>query len=154
MAVTSSIPAVIDWLVAHIGALPECAAPVVVSDGWPLKRNATGVEIGVTPEDSQIENQAMPAQLGGQLDDEQYDIPITVRGWTGGTSQKTARDTAFTIANAIWGLLRTHPTVDDLLNSGAVQITDTGIRQTGDVASAGQGRRCEVRFTVHCRNRF
>lgn len=155
--VTSSIPAAIDYLVSTIAALPECAAPVVVEDGWPTRSAPTGVGIGVIPGDGITDDVVTHAQLGAQMEWEQYEIPCMVWAHVGGTSAKQARDAAFTIFNAIVTKIRTNPdgrTLGGALRSGAAIVHDVRVRQTEDADDAAYGRSCEIRFSVGCNNRF
>ena len=99
--VISSIPAAIDYLVATITALPECAAPVIVEDGWPTRSSPKGVGIGVIPGDGTTEDEVTEAQMGAQREYEEYDIPCIVWAHVGEPVAKTARDQAFTIFDAI-----------------------------------------------------
>ena len=152
---TSSIPAAIDYLVTAITALPECAAPVVVSDGWPDRRATTGVGIGVTTDDTRTDDQPIHAALGGQMERENYLIPCTV--WSRAAvapAMKTARDSAFTIFNAVVTKIRADRTLGGALHSGAAIATDVQIRQDRTSDAAGDGRICEITFNVQCENRF
>src|SRR5689334_12657295 len=109
---TSAIPAAIDYLVAQITALPECAAPVVVSDGWPTQRSAVGIAIGVTPEDDDTESEPVYSQLGAQMEMETFLVPCVIWATAAGTNaQKTARDAAFAIWNAVTTKVRADRTL-------------------------------------------
>lgn len=154
---TSSIPAAIDYLVATITALPECAAPIIVEDGWPTRSAPSGVGIGVIPSDGTTEDEVTHAQLGAQMEWEEYEIPCIVWAHIGGSSAKTARDAAFVIFNAIVTKVRTNPdgrTLGGALHSGVAVVHSVRIVQTDDPEEAGDGRMCEIRFNVGCNNRF
>lgn len=157
MTVTSSIPGAMDWLVANIGALPECAAPVGVFDGWPGRADV-GVVIGITPEDDETGAEPMHAELGAQKEWEEYAIPCMVWAYKGGAQEamKTARDAAFVVFDAIQTLIRTASgrTLGDNLHSGTAAVRSWRIAQTGDAEEAGTGRTCTIRFNILCKNRF
>lgn len=154
---TSSIPAAIDYLVTAIRSLPECAEPVIVEDGWPTRRAAKGVGVGVIPGDGVTDDEVAHAQLGAQMEFEQYTIPCLVWAHAGGASAKTARDQAFVIFNAIATKIRENPvgrTLGGALNSGAAVIQNVRVEQTATAQEAGEGRVCEIRFNVQAKNRF
>lgn len=155
--VTSSIPGGIDWLVTNITALPECAAPVGVFDGWPGRAD-TGVVIGITPEDDETDVEPMHAELGAQKEWEEYVIPCVLWAYVGGgpEAMKTARDAAFVVFDAIQTLIRTTTgrTLGDNLHSGVAAVRSWRIKQTGDAEEAGTGRTCTIRFNILCKNRF
>lgn len=154
---TSSIPAAIDYLVTTIAALPECALPVIVEDGWPTRSAATGVAIGVIPGDDTTDDEVTHAQLGAQMEYEEYEIPCIVWAHVGGASAKQARDAAFAVFNAFVSKVRTNPdgrTLGGALHSGTAIVRNVRVAQTGTAAEAGDGRMCEIRFSVHCKNKF
>lgn len=154
---TSSIPAAIDYLVATIAALPECASPVIVEDGWPTRSAPKGVGVGVIPGDGTTDDEVTHAQLGAQMEWEAYEIPCIVWAHTGSAVAKEARDAAFTIFNAIVSKIRENPlgrTLGGALHSGAAMVHSVRVVQTDSPAEAGGGRMCEVRFSVGCKNRF
>lgn len=153
---TSSIPAAIDWLVGAVRALPQCAAPVVVEDGWPARQSEAGnVVIGITPEDDDTDNPVMHAQLGAQLEVEEPAVPCLV--WAhrnGADAMKAARDAAFVIYDAVVTRVRQDRTLGGAVHSGVAILTNVRVAQTGTAVEAGEGRRCEIRFVVAWRNRF
>lgn len=154
---TSSIPAAIDYLVATITALPECAFPVIVEDGWPTRSAPKGVGIGVIPGDGITDDEVTHAQLGAQMEFEAFEVPAIVWAHVGGTSAKAARDEAFVIFNAIVTLIRTNPagrTLGGALHSGAAVVHNVRISQTDNPSEAGEGRMCEIRFSFGAKNRF
>ncbi len=153
---TSSIPAAIDYLVATVRAFPQAAAPVVVTDGWPDEKAPTGVVIGIDPEDDATENVNVYAQVGAQVEWEEYFIPCVIWAYKGGSDMKAARDAAFVLYDALLTHLKTTAgrTLGGALHSGTARATNVRIVQTGSNAEAGAGRRCDIYFAVHCRNRF
>ncbi len=151
---TSAIPAAIDYLVATATALPECAAPVRVFDGWPDARADVALVIGVTPEDSATEDSVNHGNLGAQAQWEDFTVPCII--WcrrVGGGAMKQARDGAFVILNALDTHLRTHRDLGGALRSGTAIATNVVIRQTDTAEEAGDGRVCEIHFDVLCRSR-
>lgn len=152
---TSSIPAVIDYLVTEIRALPECKAPCSVHDGFPVGTGNPAVAIGVVPhEDGVTAAEVVHAQLGAQMEWETYNVPIVVSAYVGGSDAKPARDKAFTVYNAIVTLVRADRTLGGLLHGGAAIVTSTRVDQTTAAEQAGEGRACAVAFLVQCKNRF
>lgn len=153
---TSSIPAAIDYLVATITAFDEADAPCVVSDGFPDEKATIGVVVGIDPDDDTTENANVYAQVGAQVEWEEYFIPCVIWAYKGGTSMKAARDAAFVLYNALLTHLKTVAgrTLGGALNSGTAQVTNVRVVQTPTAAEAGAGRRCDVYFAVHCKNRF
>lgn len=151
---TSSIPAAIDYLVSTIRQLPECAEPVIVEDGWPTRSAPKGVAIGVIPGDDTTDDEVAHAQLGAQMEWEQYEIPGIVWAHVGGSDAKPARDQAFAIFNAIITKIRQDRTLGGALHSGAAVVHNVRIPQTGNATEAGDGRMCEIHFSVGCKNRF
>jgi len=154
---TSSIPSTIDYLVAQIAALPECAAPCTVHDGFPAATGNPAVAIGVVPfEDGNTPNEVVHAQLGAQMEWETYNVPCVVSSWVGGGDEaaKPARDAAFTIYDAIVTKVRADRTLGGSLHSGAAIVTQTRVDQTVTAEEAGEGRSCSIAFVVQCKNRF
>lgn len=151
---TSAIPAAIDYLVAAITALPECALPVIVEDGWPTRSAPVGVGIGVIPGDGTTDTEVVHAQLGAQMERERFEIPGIVWAHIGGTSAKTARDMVFGIYNAVVTKVRQDRTLGGALHSGAAIVALRRLEQTDTAAEGGDGRMCEARFVVVCDNRF
>lgn len=154
---TSSIPAAVDYLVAQTRALPECAAPVTVHDGYPVGAGQTGVAIGVIPnEDGDTPNEVVHGQLGAQMEREYYDIPCEIAAWVGGGEEatKAARDAAFVILDALITRIRQDRTLGGALHSGWAMLTGIRMEQTADPEEAGEGRTCSIKFAIHCENKF
>lgn len=154
---TSSIPAAIDWLVDEARAMPECAAPVTVHDGFPTGTGPTAFAIGVRPhEDGDTEDEVVEGQLGAGMEWEQYEIPCIISAWIGGgeESTKPARDAAFTVFNAFVTRVRLDRTLGSALHSAYAIVTGIRVEQTFTPAQAGEGRTCSIAFNVRCKNRF
>lgn len=151
----SAIPGAIDYLFEGVTALPQCASPVVVSDGFPVTRTDLGVEIGVSPDDGDTANEASFAQLGGQQEDDVSYIPCVVRAKASGErAQKRARDQAFVIFDAIRAFVRANATLGGLLQTGWAHIPNHSLRQPNTPEDAAEGRKAEIFFVVQIRHRF
>lgn len=157
---TSSIPAAIDWLYETIFALPACASPCVVCDGWPDQRGDTGVVIGIVPDDPAALIAPAWAEIGARAQWERYAVPCIVWarrvGQPGGQRPaQAARAAAFEVFDAINSRLRTPSgvTLGGTLNSGTAIVTNVRVEQTADAAASGAGRTCEIRFDVECKHR-
>jgi hypothetical protein len=154
---TSSIPAAIDYLVTQVRALPECAAPVTVHDGFPVDTGQTAVAIGVVPhEEGDTENEVVYAQLGANMEWEEYDVPCIITAWIGGSEEATkqARDAAFTIFDAVVTKVRADRSLGGALHSAPALVTGIRVEQTFTPTQAGEGRTCAISFKVRCKNRF
>lgn len=154
---TSSIPAAIDYLVATIAALPQCALPVIVEDGWPERSAPVGVAIGVIPGDGVTDDEVTHAELGAQMEWEAYEIPCIIWAHVGSGSAKAARDAAFVIFDAIVAAVRVNPggrTLGGALHSNFAYVHQVRLVQTASAVEAGGGRMCEIRFNVGAKNRF
>lgn len=150
----SCLPAAIDWLVAEGGtAVRAAVSTVVISDGWPTETAEDEVVIGMTPRDDETEGEQEYIAIGQQVIDEQWDVPIEVTAFRGGSSQKVARDACFVMFNALLAKIRT-----DLTLGGAckfpVSITRPVCISTSDSGTAGTGRRSSVLFSVHLHHRI
>jgi hypothetical protein len=143
---TSSIPAVIDWLVAGVTALglPGFA----ISDGVPMYGSACGVTVGVTPGDWEIPGTVDMQYAGGVTDHESYSIPTIIWASNGGSIQKTARDAAFVPFNAILGMIRADRSAGGVLNGAYLQVITARLVQTSTDES-GKGRIAMIHFDVH-----
>lgn len=155
MAVVSSFPAAVDYLVGAVAALPAFASPVLVFDGWPTQGADRAIVIGITPEDPDSENSPQYAEVGAQTEWEVVDIPCVLWAEVGGDNMKTARDRAFELFDAVQTLMRTVPgrTLGGAVKSNAAAIRNVRVEQTGTASAAGAGRRCDIRFTISYRSR-
>lgn len=156
---TSSIPGAIDHLVTAVRGLPAIAADpaVVVTDGWPDQRANTGIVIGLTPDDDSTDDANFHAEFGAQAQWEEYDIPCLIWAHRGGAEEamKVARDAVFTLYDLIDSYMRTTAgrTLAGVLHSGTAYLSRLVVRQTATGPEAGEGRACELRFTIHCKSR-
>src|SRR5688572_11689051 len=96
----------IDYLYEQISALPECARPVLVSDGFPIANADLRVDIGVSNEDNTSEVNTEWAGLGAQREDETFEIPCLIEAYTGGAVAATPRRSAVVVLDAINSLVR------------------------------------------------
>lgn len=152
---TTTIPDVIDFYLAAWRDLPECQAPVVVFDGMPDSAPDTLVTIGGTSTPVTVGNRTW-ASLGGPsgipAQDETYAINCVVSSYVGGGSeaQKTARDNAFTIFEAIEVQVRKDPQCGGLLGTGWTTFSEIeDMTQTSaDDPEVDKGRICTVLFTI------
>ena len=154
---TSTIPGAVDYLVSTVRDLAAFAEPVIVCDGWPDQGAETAIVIGITPEDDSTGVQNFHAELGAQAQWEEYDIPCTIWAQRGGAQEamKIARDAAFTLFDALDSHLRTAAgrTLGGALRSGAAILSAVAVQQTGDAPEAGDGRQCQLLFTIRCKSR-
>lgn len=160
---TSALPAIIDYWVGWCRSAPQFAAPVVVSDGWPVSGGDLGITIGITPRDEDTNGGNVHAELGAQSQWEEYDIPCLISSYVGGGEEamKTARDRAFVLVDAIDTQLRTVAgrTCGGAVHSGSALIQAVTVRQVADFVDVGgelvpgQGRRCDIEFMIHFKSR-
>ncbi|MGA4726291.1 hypothetical protein ACPB67_02625 [Micromonospora taraxaci] len=153
---TSTIPAAVDFLFATAKTLPGLTSDVVVSDGWSDQRGATGIVVGITPEDPDTRGTKSHAELGARAQWEEYAIPCII--WAhraGGEAMKQARDAAFALFNKFDTALRTPDgsTLGGVLRSGTALVSNPVMGQTGSAEEAGEGRTCQIYFEVLCRSR-
>lgn len=171
----SSIPAVIDYLLATLRALSivtNPTTPVQVFDGFPgpsIPDDFVAIGGGSFPTANGPEDWAA---IGALKRDEDYLVEIAISAYRGGSSdsnnpldssnaQKTARDRAFAIWSAIDGAVRGTQAKVTLGPPGSPTInmwsgiTDITVEQT-DVndPNALMGRRCTIVFYLHVRNRI
>jgi hypothetical protein len=151
---SSSIPAALDYLVTQVRALPEAAAPVVVSDGWPVQRGDAMVAIGITPDDDESGVIVAYAELSRQ-ETETVELPCIVavrRAGSGAAS--AARAAAFGIYDAVRDLVQSDRRLGGAVVPGLpARISAYQMSQTAEPREAGDGRWCEVRFTVAWQHR-
>lgn len=147
---------VIDYLVSLISGLPACAPPVLVTDGWPGTYQAQQmVSVGGGPEiddQSTVRDFAVLGNGPGNMEEE-FGVQVYIRCWTGGTIQKTSRDQALTIFQAIEAKVRTDMSLGGNATPYPVRIGQADLRQTTP-DNAQKGRVAEIRFTVNVRNRY
>jgi hypothetical protein len=171
----TTYPTFIDQLLSKCRALPQCAAPVIVYDGLqgpdsPDLFLAVGGMAEPT-EDGTVEW----AELGDEAQWEDYEVACYIWSWVGGDdnagqgsaadavsdAQKTARDNAFTIYNAVNGALLAD--VMFLATNGGqplvqwCNVSHKTVHQTPAAAEAddgSMGRSCRIDFRIHVRARI
>nr|MDT0660863.1 hypothetical protein [Micromonospora sp. DSM 115978] len=152
----SSLPAALTWLHQQIGGLDVIAGPppAVVSDGWPLSRGDRMVALGITPEGDEQGVTVTYAELSRQEVE-----TVTVRSViacrrVGAGAAPAARADAFAIFDAIRGLVRADRRLGGAVEPGLpAQISDYTVDQTSEPKPAGDGRWCEIRWTLTWRHR-
>ncbi|SCL31963.1 hypothetical protein GA0070616_4365 [Micromonospora nigra] len=151
----SSIPAALDYLAREIPLLePVREASVAVSDGWPTQRSDRMIAIGVLPEDEDTSVVVSYAELSRQ-EYEDVEVPcIVVVRCGGSTATADARRGAYALIDAIQELVRSDRRFGGAIEPGLpARIVRSAVSQTADVRQAGEGRVCEVRFTLAWRHR-
>jgi hypothetical protein len=156
----SSIPAVVDAVLAMLRARPELAAPVEVWDGFP-RRAITDIDlVAVGGKDEPTADGTQDAvTLGNRRRDETYTLRVYCSSSRGtgapgplGADQKVTRDRAFALMAAAEAGLRADPTLGGLVISAQVGGR-TALQQT-DADTAPDGSFAEVSFDVSVRARI
>ncbi|MGZ4663719.1 MAG: hypothetical protein ACXV5Q_01365 [Frankiaceae bacterium] len=152
----TAIGPVTDYLVALITALPECAPPVLVTDGWPgtfQAQQMVCVGGGPDTDDQSTMRDFVVMGNGPRNMQEEFAIQVYIRCWTGGTLQKPSRDQALTIFQAIEAKIRADLTLGGTVQTYPARIGQADLRQT-TWENAQKGRVAEIRFTVDIKNRY
>lgn len=148
---SSTIPDVIDYLVATLTALPATQG-ILVSDGFPAAGEeptdlvVVGGNVTPTADGTQVW-----AQIGHLRREEDYGVEISISCYRGGTEQKPSRDAAFAILRAFDEQLIADPTLGGLVR--IVLLSQLGLKQT-DYTDAAQGRTATITVTVRIQNRI
>lgn len=146
----SSIPAALDYLATEIRALaPVQASKVAVNDGWPAQRGDQLIALGVVPEEDDTGVAGAYAELSRE-EYENVEVPSIVVVRSGGANAASeARRQAFVLFDAINELIRADRRLGGAIKPGLpARIARLAVSQTADVRQAGEGRVCEIRFTV------
>lgn len=151
----TSIGPVIDYLVATTLALPACASPVLVSDGFnAFLPDSTLVLIGATDESGEIPCTLKFGAIGPRSTSEEFEIPCGIYAHTGSSTQKTVRDQVNTIFNAIIAFILADPSLGGNLGptagAGVASISGGPLIQTNVPVKAASGRSAFRLFTVKC----
>jgi hypothetical protein len=153
----TTVPAAIDYLVAQIAALPECASPVRVFDGYPDTETQTYVIIGGRGQAVTADSSETWASLGRQAKYETYRVFGEIYSADGGTAQKPSRDRVYTILNAISDMLRADYTLGGLVGRGAgpapAELAQVGLEQTSE-ETAASGRDALLSFYIDIHTRI
>lgn len=148
----SSIAAVIDYLVEQIRALPSCADPVRVFDGFPDTEAATYVMVGGHGQDVSGDSRQVWHGMGRLTREEDYDVTGEIYAATGSTDQKSVRDKVFAIEKDLAAFLRADPRLGGLVTQYA-ELATVSLEQT-DEETADEGRFALLTFKVHVINRI
>jgi hypothetical protein len=151
----SSFPAAVDWLVANLRTAVQAAVPTaVVSDGWPTEAAHDEVVVGITPRDDESEGDHEWVAIGQNKVDEEYDLPIEITSWRGGSSQKLARDACKVLLDAAVTKIRSDLSLGGAVSPYPVRFGRFTWVPTREAGEAGDGRRQSVLFNLHIQNRF
>lgn len=127
----SSIPTVLDALIARIGFLLPDAQ---VSDGPAVQwLNEDTIVIGWSPDRSGITVDIDREGLGGDQR-ERYDVACVISSVSGNTDIKPLRDRAFALYATIASDLKRHPTLNGVALSVRPSVADLDQAQTSDGA--------------------
>jgi hypothetical protein len=151
---TSTIPAVIDALLAALRARPALQAPdVAVVDGYPSRNLSQTrlITIGGQAEPTVTGDQTVTS-LGNRRREEDYAVRVYCSADAGGTDQKGARDRAFGLLAELEETLRDDATLGGIVRYAEVAGSLT-LLQT-DESTAASGRWAEVSVDVRVRNRI
>jgi hypothetical protein len=150
----SSIPAALDYLVAAVRDLPEAGPPVAVSDGWPVQRSDDEIVIGIDTDDGNSQVGADYAQLS-RMEEEEVAVPCVVAVRRGGSdAASAARTAAFGLLDAVRGLVASDRTLGGAVRQGLpARVAGWTMAQTSDAQQAGEGRVCQITFTLTWRHR-
>lgn len=152
----SSIPAVVDWLLANLPNLPTVAGvDNFVSDAWPLSNAKLLVIVGGTVAPTAVDAQTTAST--GDIRKEDYVVSVEFHvktGDSGNDAQKAVRDLAFAAHDDLNNLIRSDTTLGGNAPRGiGAQVTQVGLAQT-DKEHAGDGRFAIVSTGIRVRNRI
>jgi hypothetical protein len=151
----SAVPGAIDALIALIAATDPT---LQVNDGWSISPQPRMVLVGVTDQTPTTSLTHAWAGIGAQRQDESFDIPCVIWCASGDKTQKTVRDEAFAILDAIETALlatSTSRTLNGALTPpGVAEIVTGAFDQTNTDDEAGEGRQARIYFTVRCTSRL
>jgi hypothetical protein len=148
MSETSTVPTFQDTLISTLSGL-DAFAGIDVSLGIPQGQpQRTCVKFG------DVEMTETSRYLGNVSRLEEYTQTVYISVVNEGVDQKTVRDTAYELRDAIAGQLKLDPSVGGTLIAGNV-VTGGGWAVAGPAESvklkANQTRReCELRFSIRC----
>lgn len=149
----TSVPDVIDYLFNGITALPACASPVVVFDGYPTSEPQRYVVVGGIGDAAVANPQEVWADIGAHERDEDYLVLCRVSSAVGSTSQKEARDGAYSLYKAIAAWVRSDDQLGGLVGPWPVEVAESQLAQT-DAEAAPAGRTALLDFYIRVRNRI
>lgn len=148
---TSSIPAVIDALLALLTAAPELEG-FAVCDGYPVNQPNDLVVIGGTTQTTASGSQEHRT-LGrsGSIKRENYSVEVAFSCFRGGTAaaQKIVRDRVFAAVGGLENAIAADPTLGGLVRIASVVTLSLS---QSDPETAAQGRLAEVEVQVQIEN--
>lgn len=153
---SSSVPAALDYLagrVAELDAVRQMRA--VVSDGWPATRSDQMIVIGVTPDGDDVGVTVGWADLSRGQDHEDVLVPgvVAVRR-AGRDAASRARADASALMDAIRELIWSDRRLGGAIEPGMpARIVRADLSQTSAAGPAGEGRTCEIRWTLTWQHR-
>jgi hypothetical protein len=131
----STIPAVLDYLVAGISAaLPD----VQVVDGQPITTEDDLICIGFTstPGEAAVVNTLSQQGLAREPDREAYEITSVASTFNGGTGAKAVRDQCFALLGEVAAFLNSDPMLGGLVMQARMSTEALASEQTTDGAVA------------------
>jgi hypothetical protein len=131
----SSIPAVLDYLVAGISAhLPD----VQVEDGQPIETEPDLICIGFTgtPGEVAVVNTLSQQGLARDPSREAYEITNLASAWDGGTDAKAVRDRCFALLGEVAAFLASDPMLGGLVMQARLSTQALAPEQTTKGATA------------------
>lgn len=154
MSVPSSIPAAIDGLLAIINARSEITANnVQVWDGFPTAIADNMITVGGSTNNT-AQGVQSPAQLGGFFREEDYTLEVTISTYSGGnnsTAQKSTRDMAFSLFEAVANGVRADATLGGAVRYAQVMSVDY---KATDEETASNGRYSILTVGIRCQQRI
>ncbi len=152
----SSVPAALAYLMDTVpGKLPDVKPKPVVSRGFAVGRSNTLVIIGGTPDGDAFNAAGGSSDLSGQ---EHEDVAIVSTIWVrrvGKDMEIRALTDALDILDRIRELVRQDRWLGGAIVTGReARITRWDITETRTPKEAGQGRECEIRFTLAWQHRL
>lgn len=151
---TSSVPAVVDYLIAQANVVAAAqTTKTIVSDGYLAGEAAQWFAVGVTDKDDTVDVRLKFGALGAKSSSEEFDIRCAIYA-AGGSSQKTYRDAVYAIFNAFITVILADPSLGGTLGpsagAGVASINAERLQQTRKPNEASQGREARLYFDVHC----
>lgn len=140
---TSTVPAVLDAILALLRASPDLSGVQVV-DGQPLRTDPDVVCIGFTGNagESSVESTRTVEQLKRQPDREQYEITSLASSWSGATDPVAVRNRAYELLDVVAAELAKDPRLGGLVTEVRLSSDRFAQEQTSKGAVA------TVMFTI------
>ncbi|KXK63356.1 hypothetical protein AWW66_03315 [Micromonospora rosaria] len=146
----SSVPAALEYLAATTATLaPVQQLRAAVVDGWPAVRGDVLIVYGVVPGDGDSDAATPVAELSRE-DYEAVQVPavVIVRRAAAGATQRARRD-AFALLDAIREMIRADRRLGGAVKPGdPARMVGWTMSQTAEAKQAGEGRVCQIEFTL------